>query len=160
MMENKAIFEAIQRGYSQFHNANQDEILEYFKEQEHESLVGHVNNIKGILFEQEYLNKMQEEDVEAFLFQNTNHPDSDMIIENQEFQLKATDNISYINETLEANPDIPIIATTEVANLMNNDMVIDSGISNSVLEDSVTELVFGTSIGLPFGIGLLFGLPF
>lgn len=160
MIENKAIFEAIQRGYSQFENANQEEILHYFKEQEQESLGGHVNNIKGILFEQEYLNKMEDQGVDAYLFEHTNHPNSDMLIDNQEFQLKATDNVCYINETLESNPDIPIIATTEVANLINNDMVIDSGISNTVLEESVSEVLFGTSVGIPFGIGLFFGLPF
>lgn len=160
MIENKAIFEAIQRGYSQFENANQDEILDYFKEQEQESLGGHVNNIKGILFEQEYLNKIEDQGVDAYLFEHTNHPNSDMLIDNQEFQLKATDNVCYINETLESNPDIPIIATTEVANLISNDMVIDSGISNTVLEESVAEVVLGASVGIPFGIGLLFGLPF
>lgn len=160
MMENKAVFEAIQRGYSDFKNSSQEEILEYFKTLSDESLEGHVNNIKGILFEQEYVNKMEEQGIEASLFQHTNHPDSDILIDGQEFQLKATDCKSYISSTLEQNPDIPIIATTEVANLINNDTVIDSGISNTVLEESIAEAVLGTSIGIPFGIGLLFGLPF
>ena len=47
---------------------------------------------------------------------------------------------------------------------MNNDMVINSGISEAVLEDSVLEVLSPipvTKTGLAFGgLGLLFGLPF
>lgn len=62
------------------------------------------------------------------------------------------------------NPDITVVATSEVASSMSSDMVIDSGIENAVLEDSVVEVLSPipvTKVGFAFaGIGLLFGLPF
>ena len=77
-------------------------------------------------------------------------------------QLKATDSVSYINETLNENPDVEIVATTEVAQTMDNEMVIDSGISNDVLGETIIDTILPVSkVGLGLGgLGFLFGLPF
>lgn len=57
-------------------------------------------------------------------------------------QLKATDSVSYIKDALEANPDIPIITTSEVAsNFDDNSLIIDSGIDNSLLTDTVSSVI-------------------
>jgi hypothetical protein len=49
-----------------------------------------------------------------------------------------------------------------VSNAINSDDVIDSGISDAVLEEVVVEAISPVSAtGLVFsGLGLLFGLPF
>lgn len=51
----------------------------------------------------------------------------------QGIQIKATHSLSYIRDTLERYPDVPIVATTEVAHRAADaglgDMVVDSGIS-------------------------------
>ncbi|KZY73798.1 hypothetical protein A3740_18125 [Oleiphilus sp. HI0068] len=97
-----------------------------------------------------------------------------------EVQLKATDNVTYVNEHIEKYPDIDVVATTEVAAKI--DGVESSGFSNESLEQDVTsgveELIAGNdtadvvvsnltssvaeeSIGLgPISIltGLLFGI--
>jgi len=131
---------------------------------------GHISNIKGILFEHEHVQSLEEMGTHASIFEETNHPVTDIsIFDNNgdvinELQLKATDSIGYINETLIENPDIPIVATSEIASSMGSDMIIDSGIENAILEDSVLEALSPipiTKTGFALaGIGLLFGLPF
>jgi hypothetical protein len=106
----------------------------------------------------------------ASIFEATNHPVTDISIFDEsgnvvnELQLKATDSVGYINETLVENPDVAVVATSEVTGSINNDMVIDSGIENAVLEESVVEALSPipvTKAGFTLaGIGLLFGLPF
>ncbi len=164
MIEEQEVFEAVRRGYGDLSDATDGEVVDYFTDIDDESWTGHMSNIKGILFEQEYVDKLGDEGVEAVLFGHTNHPDTDLqIFEDgtvvEELQLKATDSTSYINSTLAENPDIAIVTTTEVASDFDTDMVIDSGISDAVLEEAIVDSIVPVS---PFGLGLglLFGLPF
>ena len=167
MIEQNEVFEAVRRGYNNLLDATDDQIIDYFDDVDAESWSGHFNNIKGVLFEQEYIDKLSDEGIEASLFENTNHPATDIqIIEDgniiEELQLKATDSVSYINSTLSDNPDITIVATTEIASSFDSDMVIDSEISNEILEEVICDTINPVSpigFGL-FGFGLLFGLPF
>ena len=158
MIENEEVFEAVRRGYGDLSDATNGEVVDYFTDIDDESWTGHMSNIKGILFEQEYVDKLGDEGVEAALFEHTNHPDTDLqIFEDgsvvEELQLKAT------NSSLAENPDIAIVATTEVASDFETDMVIDSEISNVVLEEAIVDSIVPlTPFG--FGWGLLFGLPF
>ena len=164
MIENEEVFEAVRRGYRDLSDATDSEVVDYFGDIDDESWTGHLSNIKGILFEQEYVDKLVDEGVEAVLFEHTNHPDRDLQISEgddvvEELQLKATDSASYINSTLTENPDIAIVTTTEIASSFETDMVIDSEISNVVLEEAIVDAVVPvTPFG--FGLGLLFGLPF
>jgi hypothetical protein len=167
LIEQNEVFDAVRRGYSDLEFASEGEILTHFSLSSPSELQGHVSNIKGILFEQEVQDKLLQEGIDSKLFEATNHPDSDLqIFDNgflaEEFQLKATDSTSYVNAALAENPSIDIIATSEVANAINSEDVINSGISETVLEETVLEVISPISpIGLAFsGIGLFFGLPF
>jgi hypothetical protein len=166
MVEKYEVFDAIRRGYNDLENSSNDEIYDYFQEIELESLSHHVSHIKGILFEQEYVQKLDMEGIDAEMFEATNHPLTDIaIFENgeivNELQLKATESVSYINATLAENPDIMIVATTEVANAIDSDMVIDSGISEAVLEDTILESISPIPFSpIGIGIGLLTGFFF
>ena len=80
-----------------------------------------------------------------------------------EIQLKATDSVTYINETLEAHPDVTVVATAEVAANFDTEMVIDSGLENAVLEDAVASTLIDEVVNPlnPFSVlGWLIGLPF
>jgi hypothetical protein len=164
------VFDSIRRGYTDLNTSSNQEIFDYFKTVEEESMQGHISNIKGILFEHEYVQSLEEMGTHASIFEATNHPVTDISIFDEsgnvvnELQLKATDSVGYINETLVENPDVAVVATSEVTGSINNDMVIDSGIENAVLEESVVEALSPipvTKAGFAFaGIGLLFGLPF
>ena len=157
------VFDAVRRGYSELEIASNDEIINYFNGVDVESLTGHISNIKGIYFEQVYIDQLHDRGISASLFEETNHPVVDISIDDDEiygdFQLKATDSVSYINETLEINPDVPVIATSEVASSFDTDMVIDSGLSNEELESEVVGQILGETIN-PIGIGSIIGALF
>jgi hypothetical protein len=106
--------------------------------------------------------------IEAEIFEATNHPVTAIMIMDglevvDEMQLKATGSVTYINETLEAHPDVPVVVTAEVAASFDTDMVIDSGIENAALEDAVTCTLIDEVVNPvnPLSVlGWLFGLPF
>ncbi|MFA0181205.1 hypothetical protein AB4463_12400 [Vibrio cyclitrophicus] len=192
MITQNSVFDAVRRGYNELELASNDDILDYFADINPDAMSGHISNIKGIVFEQEVVTALNEQGIDAMLFDATNHPVSDIALMSDgdiaaEVQLKATDSVAYINETLAENPDIPIVVTSEVANGCDSTMVIDSGIDNVALGDAVSEALsdeisshVGESVasdvaseGLaelvadvalpisPIGIiGALFGLPF
>jgi hypothetical protein len=63
-------------------------------------------------------------------------------------QLKATASVGYINDTLNRYQDISILTTHEVANgIGENNMVIDSNMSEADLEQAINS----TAIGLDHG---------
>lgn len=145
------VFEAVRRGYNELETASPSEINDYFNNVDEDALMGHISNIKGIVFEQQIEAALTEQGLDAQMFEATNHPISDIaILENGnligEVQLKATDSADYISLTLADNPDVPIIATTEVAQHFDNSMVIDSGIANSQLTQDVENVVLGGEI--------------
>lgn len=192
LISSNPVFDAVRRGYNELEIASNDEILDYFADVNPDAMLGHISNIKGIVFEQEVVTALNEQGMDAMLFEATNHPVSDIALMSDgdiaaEVQLKASDSVAYINETLAENPDIPIIVTSEVADGLESTMVIDSGIDNVALNDAVSEVLTGeianhvgesvvsdvaseglaelvADVALPISpigiIGTLFGLPF
>ena len=169
MINPELVFESIRRGYSELEYASNDEIVSYFDEVDPDAMSGHISNVKGILFEQMYVDKLAEQGIEASVFEATNHPGVDVAVFDDgevmtELQLKATDSVAYINTTLAENPDIAIVATSEVASQFESSIVINSGIEEAVLEETVASAIadevvnpvsplsiLGFFIGLPFG---------
>jgi len=141
------VFDAVRRGYSELNLYSDAEIIEYFSEIEDRSVTGHISNIKGILFEQQYVQSLHMQGIDASLFDLTNYPNVDISIFEggetvSEIQLKATDSVSYINETVYDNPDITVVLTSEVASGFENDQIVDSGISNFDLTSQVSDTLF------------------
>ena len=134
---------------------------------------GIVNGWKGKLFEVNLRDKLNngeniggiqlEIDQTAYLAESPTNPGFDLTIENdagfivEELQIKATNSVSYIKETIEKYPDYDIITTDEIANnfspeyITNIDGVdlINSGVSNEELTQTIEEVVVtDNSIGL------------
>lgn len=149
MIETEEVFAAVRRGYTEFADASTEEICSYFSDLEQKELIGHLSNIKGILFEQEVVDALNDQGYSAAVFEATNHPATDIMLMDEEdviaeLQLKATDSASYISNTLEDHSDIPIITTHEVAQEFEGvPMVYDSGLDNSALTDSVQSALVG-----------------
>lgn len=99
-----------------------------------EQLAGLASLTKGAYFEQ-----LVAADTGGTLFEHFNNPGTDIIIDGQAFQLKATASAAYVNSV---DADIPVIATSEVA---EQTRAIDSGYSNIELEHSV-DLTLGGSV--------------
>lgn len=141
------VYDAVRRGYSEFQLSSVADIEHYFINVSADAAVGHAANIKGILFEQQVVDALLCQGIEAAIFDSTNHPATDVFVDDgwfgdTEFQLKATDSTDYIRRTLEQQDDIPIITTDEVASQFQTDMVINSGISNEALDQIVYETLF------------------
>ena len=126
-----------------------------------EELIGIVNSAKGKYFEllvAERLNDGLEvgdivlpDGYTAHVAESLTQPGWDLQIlgpnddVQQYLQLKATDNVAYVTHALEQYPDIKILATTEAAAKMSeNQMVIDSNISEDELRKAVLD---GTGAG-------------
>lgn len=100
-----------------------------------ESLVGLSSLAKGAYFEQ-----LVAVDTGGELFEHFNHADTDIVIDGVEYQIKATDSVSYINSVADG---IPIISTSEVAELTDG---IDMGYSNEELSESIDLALGGTVV--------------
>jgi hypothetical protein len=63
-------------------------------------------------------------------------------------QLKATDSVGYLHDTLERYPEISILTTSEVSTRLGpNDMVIDSKMSEADLEHAINATATGLDHG-------------
>jgi len=168
MVDAALVFDSVRRGYNDLSDSSNDEIVAYFDDVDPDAMVGHVNNIKGILFEQLYIDQLAAQGIHAEVFEATNHPVVDIAVYDETgavegLQLKATNSVAYINDTLEEHPDVAIVATSEVANSMSTDMVIDSGIENAVVEGAVVDSLADDAVNplSPFSVlGWFIGLPF
>ena len=162
------VFDAVRRGYNELEYASEDEITAYFGTLDAAGVVGHSNHIKGILFEQEYVEALEMAGIAASLFEATNHPGTDVMVfggieGGTEIQLKATDSLSYVTGAMQEDPEIAFAVTSEVAAQVGSDFVIDTGIENAALESAVTDTLFEEVIS-PFSVfslaRLLIGFPF
>ena len=168
MINSNEVFDSVRRGYNDLEQASNSEIVRYFEDVDADSMIGHVSNIKGVLFEHQYADLLAARGIDAEIFEATNHPVTDISILDDgevinELQLKATDSVSYINATLDAHPDVAIVTTTEVAASFDNPMVIDSGIEDAVLEGAVVDTLVEdvvNPISPLSALSWLVGLPF
>jgi hypothetical protein len=163
MITESEVFDAVRRGYVEFESTSNSEIIDYFAELDEGSMIGHASHVKGILFEQEYVDALAVQGVEAEIFEAINNPVTDISVFEEgdlvsELQLKATDSASYVIAAMEENPEVGFVVTSEIAAGMGNDLVVDSGIENAALDQAVGDTLNPVS---PFSmIGWVFGLPF
>lgn len=162
------VFDSVRRGYAELEAASEDEITAYFDGIDASETLGHSNHIKGILFEQEYVEALETSGIAASLFEATNHPGTDVLVFGgveavSEIQLKGTDSVSYVTAAMQDDPEIAFAVTAEVAAQMGSEAVINTGIENAALESAVADTLFEESVS-PFGIfslaRLLIGIPF
>jgi hypothetical protein len=154
--EEQLVIEALKRSKTSLANATPEELGDYVREMNIDQLRGLANNVKGIYHELSYVSAENSDgdDISAELFPDTNHPGADVILSKgdqvlSEVQLKATDHISLVEKHIDRYPDIPVAATSEVAEKMDN--VQNSGFSDVALEGDVAstfqELVQGSPLG-------------
>jgi hypothetical protein len=162
------VFEAVRRGYNDLELATEGEITAYFSAVDTASVLGHSNHIRGILFEQEYVESLEMSGIAASLFEATNHPGTDVLVFGgidgvTEIQLKASDSVSYVTGAMQEDPETAFAVTSEVASQIGFDLVIDTGIENATLQAAVEEALFAEAIS-PVGafslFRLLLGFPF
>ena len=133
-------------------DATQSEIASLFSEYDTGQLVGVINTIKGKMFEIMVTNA-ENADGDAWtatMHTDESYPGSDIIFFNEdtgvqlEVSLKAVaaERTDLIEKALEENPNVPIMATDELAQIYQDDpRVFGSGISNEELTDITEENV-------------------
>ncbi len=72
MIVQSSVFDAVRRGYNELEFASNDDILAYFGDINPDAMSGHISNIKGIVFEQQVVNALNEQGMDAMLFEATN----------------------------------------------------------------------------------------
>ena len=98
-------------------------------------LAGLAHLTKGALFE-----KYVASETGGQLHENFNHPDTDIVIDGVQYQIKATESEAYIKQV---SDHIPVISTSEVA---ENTGSIDVGYSNEELVEAIDLALGGTVI--------------
>ncbi|QFY88502.1 hypothetical protein D5125_02845 [Magnetovirga frankeli] len=121
-----------------------------------EEMTGILNAAKGKYFEYLVTNKLNAgeqvgdlqlpEGYRAIMAENANQPGWDLQIVDAQgqvseyLQLKASNSLSYIKDTLDRYPDIQIISTAELADSANG-LVLDSEITEAILRERVSEAI-------------------
>ncbi|EDL48259.1 hypothetical protein [Erythrobacter sp. SD-21] len=100
-------------------------------------LAGLASLTKGALFEDHVADQFGGE-----LFEPFNHPDTDIVIDGVEYQIKATDSAAYIESVPE---DIEVISTSAVAAVTGS---IDGGLTNVEITESIDLALGGTMIDM------------
>jgi hypothetical protein len=137
-MQSSMIYDALRRVNSNIESLSDSEIwfdMMLLNLLDQNSYQGMVNLAKGAYFED-----LVAVDSKGILHENFNTPDTDMTVNGELIQIKATDSLATINSI---DPSIPVIATTEVASKSN---AIDSGYTNA----EVTHRSEGALGGDPF----------
>ena len=127
-------------------------------------LLGFLAGVKGKLFELKYVDMLNDgmlpDGYTAELAGNANQagwdisvvgPDENVV---EVLQAKATDSVSYIRDAIEQYPTIDVVTTEEVySHLVMSGVgleVTNSGISNAVLEDAVSDAALAGDVAADF----------
>lgn len=144
--EEELVLHSIKRANNEFTDLTISEIGEKLSEYNEDEMFGFSNNVKGILHELQFV-EIENEDgdnITASVFADTNHKGTDIMLTDDEtgeileVQLKATDNVGYVNDWIEEYPDGEILVTDEIADKMN---LQTTEISNEELTTNIEDFV-------------------
>lgn len=128
------IYDTLRQVNQNYAELSADEIFVQTLFMPSESLEGLSALVKGAHFEQ-----LVAADTGGELHEHFNNPGTDMVLDGVEYQLKATDSVSYIQSV---DAGIPVIATSEVAATTT---AIDSGYTDEELNYSI-DLALGGAV--------------
>ncbi len=142
--EQDLVLDALRRSTKSLEIASVEELSQYVKGLSPEQLRGVVSNTKGIYHEMLFVEMYNSDadDVTAKLMEQTNYPGADVQFFTEgevirEVQLKAISSPTLVYEHLRRYPDIEILATDEVAAIIEG--VDSSGLTNATLSKDVIE---------------------
>ena len=125
---------------------------------------GFISGVKGKLFEMQYVDYLNDgqlpEGYSAILAESATQPGWDIAIAGPSgetvdvLQAKATDSVAYVKEAIEKNPNIDVVTTDEVYSHLVlsgvSENVVESGIANVDLEQSLEDAISSTDISMDF----------
>ena len=147
-LESGLMLEALRRSTTRLASASEDELGDYLREHDEESLKKIAVNVKGIYHELAWVEHYNatHTGTTANVFEETNHPGADVEIRDSssheviaEIQLKAVNTASHVHEALRRFPDTPVYATDETASAMGSEHVTSSGFSNDTISSTTDQ---------------------
>ncbi len=151
--EYQLALESIRRMKADWADATESELSDALSEYSPETLKGVAANVKGIYHETLFVHEfnLSNDDRYAEMFEKTNYPGADIQIKSvetdevlEEFQLKASNDVSYVQSHFTKYPDIEVLATSEVAEKMA--AVNSSGLSNDEITARMDTVLDDLSI--------------
>ncbi|RTE85500.1 MULTISPECIES: hypothetical protein [Gammaproteobacteria] len=144
--------------------ANTISFEEKVRELDSESLLGFISGVKGKLFEQKYVDYLNNDNLPdgytAYLADSPVQSGWDIAIEgpNGEYasvlQAKATDSVSYIQAALERYPQIDVVTTEEVYSHLVmtgvSEGISNSSIQNADLVEALDEAIDNAELTMSF----------
>ena len=140
------VLAALRRSSETFRNADVETTAQMLADYDESQVIGLTSNVKGILHELEFA-RIENEDgdqVLASLYPDITHPGFDIQFQNMDtgeswdVQLKATEDVAYVEGWIEEHPDGDILVTEEIAEEMGLET---SGLSNDELTVRVKDFV-------------------
>ena len=147
--EEEIVLDALRRSTSKLEDATPEQLANYLGGLSNEQLRGVISNVKGIYHEMLFAaaENVDGDGITAILPEETNQPgyDIEFVVDGEVIetvQLKAVASPDYIYEHLARYPGIDVVATEEVAAMI--DGVKSSGFTNVELEDRVRDTLTKT----------------
>lgn len=154
------VLEALRRSATRLNDATEEELADYLRNLTPEQMRGVVSNVKGIFHE--FLVARAEnangDDVSAVLVELTNHPGTDLeYMVGDAFigsvQVKAVQSPAAIIDHFSRYPEVDVLATSEVTNLLKGmfgERLQDSGFQNAEVTQ-ITRSTFDELTGQDLG---------
>ena len=158
--DQELVLDALRRSTVELAEASEEDLAGYLSGLSPDQMRGVVSNVKGIFHEMLVADteNMDGDEINATLFNATNHPGADLeftmdgeVI--RSVQLKAVQEPAAIIEHFSCYPDVDVMATTEVTNILQDtfdERLSDSGFSNGeitrVTRETLHELT-GEDLG-------------
>jgi len=141
------VLDALRRAKNSLSHASDEELAEYVQSLGPGQIQGLGNLLIGLSHELRYYVEENSDGDQYIveLFEATNHPGSDVRIINkftgdaEEYQLKATNYLSYIKRHNERYGDIPVLATDELAR--SSDAIESTGIAYEDVKQDVGSVL-------------------
>lgn len=116
-------------------------IAESIQNTEGAAHAGHINRLQGYVAEQQVALDFAREGHDVRFPETPNQEGWDLIIDGTHVQVKNTLNANYVQEHLDAYPDIPVVVNTEMAEYFEgNDMVwVDAGLVHADVVSTTNE---------------------
>lgn len=147
--EQQLVIDALRRSNNSLTDATAAELGEYLSSKSPEQMSGVVSNVKGIFHELivAAAENADGDNINAVLFEATNHPGADIefTVDGetiQSVQLKAVQDPASIIEHFEKYPDVDVLATLEVTEILQGAFgtrLSSSGFSNQEITEETRK---------------------
>jgi len=144
VIESKEVFNIVRRTYVALKNSSDEEILNYFRNFDKNSIASHIHEIKKeLLFEIEYINKLYELGIKDNTQAKKDPKTYVKIFDNEKILEESPKKVYKNNYTISKHPQISINSMPYFSSTSTNNMSNDfQNVSSFLLEQIILETLF------------------